>query len=438
MDGDSPLPLLLLFLFFLLTNAFFSSAETAFSTVSRVRLRCLADDGNRRAARALYVLDSFDDALTTLLIGINISSIAAASIATVIAVETFRDVPSISTYSTLVTTVILFFFAEMVPKALANDRSETVALGSAGILRFCMRLFYPLVVVFRSAAHLATRLFGKSDKPSITEEELYDIIETIGEEGVVDEEQTDLLKSAMDFSETTAGDVMTMRDDIFWLDIGAPKRELLDALKTTNHSRIPVCDGDLDHLIGLMPLRWFFKNYLDHRDGPVRKYIRKNLTKPYFVRKDAKIDELLETMRQHKIYMAFVTDEKKHILGLVTIEDFLEELVGEIWDEDDVVDERFYGLGGNRYEADPSLTLAEAMRRMKRPLRGTPLAPDGAKTLREIVTAYLGETPEEESAFIRGGYEFTAEETDDAGALSRVVIRICEPDELTAGGGDAV
>ncbi len=428
MDGDSWL-LLILFFFFVFGASYFACAESAFSSMNKVRVRGMAEDGDRRAKTAVYISDHFDDALTTILICTNITHIAAASVATVLAVSLWHDLANIGLYCTLVTTAIVFLFSEMIPKALANDRSDTMALRSASSLRFFMKLMKPLVFIFGSMASWTKKRFGRNDQPSITEEEFYEIIDTIEEEGVVDEEQTDLLKSAMDFSDTTAGDVMTMREDIFWLDMNSSKREMLDRLKTTNHSRIPVVDGELDRLIGVLQLRWFLKNYTDHRDEPIRRYIRKNLTKPYYIRKDAKIDELLETMRQHKIYLAFVVDDQRHILGIVTIEDFLEELVGEIWDEDDVVDERFFSLGGNRFEADASLTVAEVFRRMKRPLRGTPLAGHASQTMRQWVLDSFKEPPEEEDSFFEGGYEISVEEEDEDNLITRVIIRICDPND---------
>lgn len=428
MDGDSTL-LLILFFCFMLTNAFFSCAESAFSCVNKVRLRSRADGGEKRAQTALYIVDHFDDAITTVLIGINIASIAAASIATVFVSRLFTGVANINTYSTLVTTLVMFLFAEMIPKTLANDRSDSVALACAPLLRFSMKLFRPLAIVFTAVANLAKKIFGKNETPSITEEELYDILETVGEEGVVDEEQSDLMMSAMEFSETTASDVMTMRDDIYYLDLRQPREQLLETIRKTTHSRIPVCDGDLDHIIGVLQLRWFLKAFVDHREANIRKLIRKNSTRPTFIGEDAKIDELLETMRQKRIMMAFVVDENRHIEGLVTIEDFLEELVGEIWDEDDVVDEHFYSLGGNRYAADPALKLGEAMRRMKRTIKGTPLGRYASKTLEAFFRENLGDEMEEDSAFVKYLYEFTVEDTNEDGSLKQVVIRIVDPDE---------
>lgn len=428
MDGDS-LPLIIILAICLVGSAYFSCVESALTLCNKVRMRNRADNGDRRAKNVMYLTDHFEDALTALLIGNNIVNIAAASLATVIAVENWGHVPNISVYCTVLTTVVVFFCGEMIPKSLATDRSDTLALFCAGFLRFLMKILKPLVFVFGGITRKVSELFGKNEQPSITEEELYDIIETIGEEGVVDEEQSDLLKSAMDFSDTTAGDVMTMREDIFYLDINTPKEQMLAIARDAKHSRFPVCDGDLDHIIGFLQLRWFLKSYAEHKEESVRKYIRKNITKPYFVRKDAKIDELLETMRQHKIHMAIVTDGEGRTLGIVTIEDFLEELVGEIWDEEDVVDERFYSLGGNRFAADPDLTLAEAFRRMKRPLRGTPLGMQAHKTLGALLTEYLGATPEEESSFMKDGYEFTVEDTGDESEIRKVVIRICDEDE---------
>ncbi|MBQ3792148.1 MAG: HlyC/CorC family transporter [Clostridia bacterium] len=434
MDGDSLL-LLILFALFLAANAFFSCCESAYSCVSRVRIRSLADAGNVRAKRAEKILDRFDDALTTVLVGINISSIAAASVATVFVTRVLKGVPNVEAVSTLVTAGAMFLLAEMIPKTLANDRCESVSLGASGALTFFMKLFRPLVFVFEGAGRLAKKIFGKSQTPTVTEEELHEIIETVGEEGVVDEEQSDLMLSAMDFSDTSLSEIMTMREDIFSVEIGTPREDLLHILSETTHSRIPVCDGGPDRILGVLQVRWFLKNYSDHRNVPLRKLLRSAMTRPSFLPEETKIDDALEIMKRRKITLTFAVDEKKRVTGLVTVEDILEELVGEIWDEDDVVDERFYSLGGNRFEADPSLTVGEVLRRMKRTVRDSELSSEASRTVRSLMEEHLPETAEEGESFILGPYEFTVAETDGT-EMTRAVIRILDPDEIPAKGGE--
>ena len=205
-----------------------------------------------------------------------------------------------------------------------------------------------------------SKLFKAGDDPSITEEELYEIIDTAEKQDVINDEQSDLLKSVLDFSDTTAGDVMTMRDDIVYFDIMLSNRQLIDRIKEIPHSRILITNGSLDNVIGVLPIRKFLRAYM--KDRKVDK--RSVLLKPSFVRTTDNIRQLLDTLRQHKIYLAIVKDDVGKVAGVVTIEDFLEELVGEIWDEEDVVDYDFYKLGGNRFSVSARLRTGEAFERM--------------------------------------------------------------------------
>ena len=370
-SSQGVLGLTLLFIIFVIAGGFFGAAESGFSAMNKIRIKAKADDGNKRAKSAMYVANHFDRALTTLLIGNNITHIAAASIATVIAARLFGTSDTVTLVCTVVTTLIIFLFSEMIPKSFANDRSETMSLASASFLIFLMKILHPVVWFFSMLSGAFTKLserIWKVDKaPSITEDELYDIIDTIEEEGVMNEEQGDLFKSALEFSETHAKDVMTMRADICAVDASLPNDAILETVKETTHSRLPVYEGDLDHVIGTLPIRAFIREY--RKDPSVD--VRTLLIPPFCVSPDALIDDLLSEMRQHKFYLAVVSDAEGHTLGIITIEDFLEELVGEIWDEDDVVDKNFVKLGGNRFEVNTRLTLGEICERI-----GTP-CPEG-------------------------------------------------------------
>ena len=327
--------LIAIFVIFVVLGGYFACAESAFSAMNKIRIKNLADNGNRKAKNAMYVANNFDRALTTLLIGINITHIAAASVSTLYVTRIFGDNMSeaATLACTFITTGIVFLFSEMIPKSFANDRPDTVALLTASSMIFMMKVFYPLAKVFGIISSFFSRLFKHEETPSITEEELYEIIDTAEEQGVMNEEQSDMLKSALDFDETCARDVMTMRDDIQYIDVSLSNREIIDRIKSIPHSRILVCDGTLDNVVGVLPIRKFLRAYI--RDKKVN--IRSVLLKPHFVKSTDNIDDLLDAMRQHKIYLGIVRDENNSVCGIVTIEDFLEELVGEIWDEEDVV-----------------------------------------------------------------------------------------------------
>jgi CBS domain containing-hemolysin-like protein len=423
MDGDGSWRLILVFTVFVVFCAYFAGTESAFSAMNKIRMKNRAEDGDKKAKRALYIVNNFEDAITTILIGNNISKIAASSIATVLTLRLlgagiFGDIDgdTMTALSTVITTAIIFLFGEMIPKAFANDRSDTISRASAGSLRLLMRIFAPLVVFFSLISKLASKIFATEKAPTITEDELYDIIDTAEEEGVMNEEQSDLLKSALEFSDITAADIMTVRNDIHAIDISLSNGEIVRKILDSKHSRIPVYSGSIDNIVGTLGIRNFLKAY--RKDPSIN--LKKTLTEPFFVRDCAKIDDLLTIMRQKKIYLAYVTDESDRVLGIVTIEDFLEELVGEIWDEDDVVDSDFVKLGGNRYLVNTSLPVGEVFGRMGLS------CPSRAMASQPIVSWVLesfGRFPDEEDSFRYNNLEVSVEDIED-GKISNVIIKV--------------
>ena len=425
-SGGSVAGLIILFLIFVISGAYFGGAESGFSAMNKIRMKSKADDGDKRAKNAVFISSNFDKALTTLLIGNNITHIAAASVATLIATRIFGTSGAVSVVCTVVTTLIVFLFSEMIPKAYANDRSESTALFASGFLRFLMKLLSPLTAFFTAISSAFTRLAEKfvkhEEEPSITEEELYDIIDTIEEEGVMNEEQGDLFKSALDFSGTHACDVMTMRGDICGIDSSLSTEEILSLIQNSIHSRIPVYDGDIDHIIGIVHTRTFIREYIRNKKTDIRS--KAVLMPAYRVSPDAMIDDLLEEMRQHKFYLAVVSDSDGKTLGLVTIEDFLEELVGEIWDEDDVVDKNFIKLGGNRFLVNTHMTVGELTDRLGiKPLSSlSPIRP-----LLSVILEHFGKIPEEDESFTVECLEITIEKVENS-SVSGVIIHLLDAD----------
>lgn len=421
--------LIAIFVIFVVLGGYFACAESAFSAMNKIRIKNLAENGNRKAKNAMYVANNFDRALTTLLIGINITHIAAASVSTLYVTRIFGDDMSetATLICTFITTGIVFLFSEMIPKSFANDRPDTVALWTAASMRVMMKIFYPMAKFFGIISSFFSRLFKHEEAPSITEEELYEIIDTAEEQGVMNEEQSDMLKSALDFDETCARDVMTMRDDIQYVDVNLPNSELIKRIKAIPHSRILVCDGELDNVIGVLPIRKFLKAYINDKNVNLRSVV----LKPHFVNCTDNIDDLLDTMRQHKIYLGIVRDENKKVCGIVTIEDFLEELVGEIWDEEDVVEEDFIKLGGNRFLVSPTLTLGDVFERM-----GLALPADTGHAAAQPVGVWVqerfGRLPEEDESFMFGNVEVSVDEVNDT-RVTGLVFRITDEDESRTG-----
>ncbi len=417
--------LVLLFVLFVVGGGYFGGAESAFSAMNKIRIKSKADNGDKKAKNAIYVANNFEKALTTLLIGNNITHIAAASVATLICSRLFNMTDTVTWICTFATTFIVFLFSEMIPKSFANDRSESTALAFSSSLRFLMKALYPFAVFFEWISNLFMKLISRFIKqeaqPSITEEELYEIIDTIEEEGVVNEEQGDLMKSALEFSGISAKDVMTMREDIFSIDASLPNDVLLSLIRSSVHTRIPVYEGDLNNVIGIIQIRTFIKAYLKDQNVDIRTLVMP----AYKVNPDAMIEDLLTEMRQHKFYLGVVS-KNGQTLGLVTIEDFLEELVGEIWDEDDVVDTDFVKLGGNRTQVNTHLKMGEIYKRLGLNLRRDQ---DFDRPVLSIVIEHFGRIPEEEESFIYRNMEITVDVVE-RNLVKNVIIRLLSPAEI--------
>ena len=414
--------LIAIFVIFVILGGYFAGSESSFSAMNKIRIKSQAENGSRKAKNAMFIANNFDRALTTLLIGNNITHIAAASVATLFVTQKFGDSESVTLVSTFITTGIVFLFSEMIPKSFANDRSETMSLACAGSLRFLMKVFSPLVAFFGWLSDFFSHLFRTEEEPSITEDELKEIINTAEEQGVVNEEQSDLLKSVLDFNDTRASDVMTMRDDIVYLNVRDSNRQIVEKIKSIPHSRLPVVDGSLDRVVGVLPIRKFLRAYMNNPKTDIRTV----MLKPHFVDCSETIDELLDTMRQHKIYLGIVRDEDKHVCGVVTIEDFLEELVGEIWDEEDVVDEDFYKLGGNRFAINAQLNTGDAFERMGLDRPDDRIA---SHSIGVWVTEHFGRLPEEDESFIYENLEVSVEKVNKTRVIT-VIIHILDEDEL--------
>ena len=358
MDGDSRLPFILAILL-LLCAAYFAVAETAFASASRNKIKTAADRGDSRAETALYVLDHFDRAISTLLIGTNIVHIAAASLVTV-AVTRLWGLNAVS-ISTIVTTIVVFFAGEMLPKSIAKKYPERLCKATAPSLRFFMLLFWPVSSLLTLIGRGAAALTKGDPEISVTEDELYDIIEDMTEEGSLDEEQGDLISSALQFGEVTVESILTPRVDLEAIDIEDSLEEILSQVKSQNHSRLPVYEKSVDNIIGILQIRRFIKAYL--REGQSLD-LRTLLDDPFFLHQSTNIDELLPLMSKNRANMAVVTDNYGGTLGIVTVEDILEELVGEIWDEDDVVEEPIVSLGEGVVLADADESVSDVMEQL--------------------------------------------------------------------------
>lgn len=353
MDDGSRLPWIIAALL-LVCAAFFAVTETSMASASRSRIKASAERGDFRAKKTLYVLDNFDLAISTLLICTNIVHIAAASIVT-LAVTRKWGVSAVS-LSTIITTIVVFFAGEMLPKSVAKKYSDTLALSCAPVLCFFMKLFSPLSKLLTWIGQAAAKLTPGDSQISVTEDELYDIIEDMTEEGSLDEDQGDLISSALQFGDVTVESVLTPRVDLVAININSSHAELLSLIKSTNHSRLPVYEGSIDNIIGVLQIRKYIKAYLRLGEN---LDIKPMLDEVLFVHQSTNIDELLPILSKRKLNIAVVTDNYGGTLGIVTVEDILEELVGEIWDEDDVIEEPMVEISDGVYEVGADETVSD-------------------------------------------------------------------------------
>ncbi len=328
MDPGSRLPLTIAIVC-LFCAAYCAVTEAAFASVSKNKIKLAAERGDGRAEKALYALENFDEAISALLISTNIVHIVAAALVTLVVTNNFGL--SWVTVSTLITTVVVFFFGEMLPKSIAKKFPERFTLSNAGTLVFLMRFFAPISALLTKIANFFANMTKGDPEISVTEDELYDIIEVMTEDGTLDEEEGDLISSAIEFDDKTVGSIMTPKGRIVALNINESSENLVAQIRDQNHSRLPVYDGDINNIIGILSIRSFIKAYLHNRNVSIRPLLKK----PFFVQRSMNIDDLLNTMSGQKFTLAVVQDMHGKTVGLVSVEDILEELVGEIWDEDD-------------------------------------------------------------------------------------------------------
>ena len=354
MEDGSILLSMLFFLLLLLGAAFFAVAETAYSTLSAPRLHALAEKGGRRAAKALWIADNFDRAITTVLICTNLLHLTAAAVVTV-AVTRLWSMKAV-VWGTVFTTITVFFAGELLPKTLARKYSGKAAFMVAPTLCFFMRVFRPLERVLTHIGQGISSRSGSEAEPTVTEDELYDLIEDMTDDGRLDENRGELVQSALDFGDITVENVLTARVDLAAVDIAQNAGDIARFVAGQRHSRFPVYEGTVDNIIGILQMRKFSKAYL--RTGADTE-VRALLDEAYFIPAGTCVADLLPEMSRRRLNMAVVTDAWGGTLGVVTVEDILEELVGEIWDEEDEVVEYFLPLGGGRYEADGGLSVGE-------------------------------------------------------------------------------
>lgn len=336
-------------------SAYFSASETAFSTVNKIRLKNYADNGSKKAKVALDIAENYDKTISTILVGNNVVNIASSSIATMLATA-MLGATSGPVIATAVTTVLVLIFGEILPKSYGKQNSETFALATAKIMRWVTILLSPVSALFLMLQKAMARFYAKGDKsPSVTEEELKYIIETIEEEGVMEENEVELVQSALDFNDVTVQEILTHRVDVTAIDINDDTEDIVNLVMQESYTRIPVYEGSIDHIIGILQSR-------DLLEALVRRFeidIRQMITEPIFVHKTKTAASMLAEFKRRKAHIAIVTDDYGGTMGIVTMEDLLEEIVGEIWDEDEEIEQEFLKLSDGSYEVSGDMDIED-------------------------------------------------------------------------------
>ncbi len=341
MDNASSLVIIVVCI---MLSMYFSATETAFSCLNRIRIKNMAENGNKRAAMALKLVEKYDEILSTILVGNNIVNITCSSVATLLFVNLLKDPDLGATVSTIVLTIVLLIFGEISPKTIAKERPEGLAMFSAPILQFFLIVLTPITFFFKLWQKLLGILFKSPDDQGITEEELLTIVDEAEQDGNLDKDESELIRSAIEFNELEVRDIFTPRIDISAIPSGISKEEAAEVFSETGYSRLPVYEGTLDNITGILYLKDFY-NAAYNRKTDIQEIIKPVI----YVPRSKKISDLRKELQEQQLHIAVVTDEFGGTVGIVTLEDILEELVGEIWDEHDEIIREISEVDENKY-----------------------------------------------------------------------------------------
>lgn len=341
-------------------SAVFSSMETAFSTVSVIRLKDSAEKGSKKAKNALKVTEQYDKALTSILIGNNIVNIGCSSVATVLCISLFGDAGA--AISTVAITVLVLIFGEVLPKCLAKEKPEAFCLATAKILLGFMAVLTPFVFLFVVLKSFALKIFAKGNaKPSVTEDELKVLIGTSQQEGVLEQQERELVQSALEFDEKTVQEILTPRVDITAIEVNDSPDEIKKLIIDERYSRIPVYKDDIDNIIGILHTRDYLEELVNGKTPDIRKLIKP----AYFIYKTKILSIVLAEFKKQKLHIAVVTDDYGGTLGIVTMEDLLEEIVGEIWDEDEIETPDHKKISDTTYTVSGDMSITSLLELLK-------------------------------------------------------------------------
>lgn len=396
-------------------SAYFSATETAFSSFNKTRLKTLQEKGSKRASLVLKLSENYDKLLSTLLIGNNIVNILVASLGTVMFVKMYGDVGA--TISTVVITIVVLIFGEISPKSIAKDFPEKFAMFSAPFLQLLIWILLPLNFLFTMWKKFLSLFFKHNGDDKMSQDELLMLVDEVQEEGSIDDSEGNLLRNAIEFSELRAEDILTHRVDLESLSIDSTKEEISDLFETSKFSRLLVYSEDIDNIVGVLHIKDFYT-----KDGITSKSIEEIMTAPIFIHKTEKVSSLLKRLQAEKSHIAVVLDEFGGTLGIVTMEDILEELVGEIWDEHDDVEEDFKQLPSGEYTVNCDVSMDDFCNFFDIQIESD------SSTLNGWIAEKLDKVPEKGEQFTYNTLQITVTETDSHRVMS-ALIKVVEPKE---------
>lgn len=350
-DFSKMVPLLIALALLIMISAFFSSMETAYSSVNIIRLRNYLEEKKKGAKKAVYIAEKYDLTLTTILVGNNLVNIGATTIGAYVLARTIINPTIANIANTIIMTLIILIFGEILPKSYGKEHSEKVALNYSSILYFVIKILYPITWVFIKLKKVIIKR-NEDLIPYVTEDELESIIDVMENEGVIEKNDAELIQSAISLNEINVFEIMTPRVDVVAIEINEPIEDIKNMFFEYQFSRVPVYEDDKDNMIGVLSERDFFTAYIKNNGKNIN--IKKLISKPFYVSKTKKVDDLIREMQQMKKHFAIVADEYGGTSGIVTMEDALEELVGEIYDEyDEYIEEddaeKFVEIAPNKY-----------------------------------------------------------------------------------------
>ena len=397
-------------------SAYFSATETAFSSLNKTRLKVLAEKGDKKAQLAFDLSEQYDRMITSILIGNNIVNIAMTSICTVLFIHLMGDAGA--SMSTLVSTVVVLIFGEVTPKSLAKEMPEKFAMFSAPFLKVLMWVLTPIAVVFTKLKNLMNAVIKVKDDRKMTQEELLMLVDEVQQEGGLDEDEHELLRSAIEFTDRDAEDILTHRVDLEAVCVRDNAREISKVFDESRFSRLLVYDEDIDDIVGVIHQSDFYN------DCVLRgKDLTEIMSAPVFVPKSLKISDLMKLLQKKKSHIAVVNDGYGGTLGIVTMEDILEELVGEIWDEHDEVVEDIRSEDDNTWTVSGAADLYRLLDKMD-------IDEDEVESasITGWVMEQLGKVPEAGDTFVMENWQVTVTATDER-RVSEIRVHKTETEE---------